>query len=130
MHCVDKSHLYHRAHFLDIFVDRLPKDAANLGKRLQSYSRTETGAIELSFVDGTTASCDVLVGCDGIKSVVRRLMFQKMAEKDQPEMLKYVEPVWTGEITYRALVPAERLPERDGQKHPALQRTMIVSKHM
>lgn len=54
-------------------------------------------------------------------------MFTNIAEKGHPEMLKYIEPVWTGEITYRALVPAEHLPEKDGQKHPALQRTMIVS---
>lgn len=123
----DKSHLYHRAHFLDILIDRLPKHAANLGKRLQSYTQGGSGPIELKFVDGTSATCDVLVGCDGIKSVVRRYMFQQMAEEGRSEMLQYIEPVWTGEITYRALVPAERLPVRDGKTHPALLKTMIVS---
>lgn len=120
-----KSHLYHRAHFLDIFIDRLPKYAANLGKRLQRYSQVETGPIKLTFTDGSKATCDVLVGCDGIKSVVRRLMCQEMAEKGQPEMLKYIEPVWTGEVTYRALIPASRLPEKNGETHPALQETKI-----
>lgn len=124
----DESHLYHRAHFLDVLVDRLPKHIAHLGKRLQSYAQDRPGApIDLKFVDGTNVTCDVLVGCDGIRSVVRRFMFEKMAAEGRPEMRDYIEPVWTGEITYRALIPAGTLPLRDGEKHPALSRTIIVS---
>ena len=42
-------------------------------------------------------------------------------------MLKYVEPVWTGEILYRCLVPSERLPLSNGEKHPVLKRPVMVS---
>ena len=101
---------------------------ANLGKRLDTYSqKLPTGPITLSFKDGTTATCDVLIGCDGLKSVVRRVMYQTLVDQGQPDMAQYITPVYTGEITYRALVPAERLPLRNGEKHPALTRTHIVS---
>jgi 2-polyprenyl-6-methoxyphenol hydroxylase-like FAD-dependent oxidoreductase len=40
------------------------------GKRFERYE--ENGEITLHFEDGTTASCDVLVGADGIRSRVRR----------------------------------------------------------
>lgn len=119
-------HLYHRAHFLDILVDRLPKHMAHLGKRLQSYTQDGSdGPIQLTFMDGTRATCDALIGCDGIKSVVRRFMYERMAAEGKPELRDYIEPVWTGEITYRALVYADRLPLRDGKKHPALSKTVI-----
>ena len=95
-------------------IDRLPRHAANLGKRLQGYSQAGADPIELVFTDGSEARCDVLVGCDGIKSVVRRCMFQKMAEGGRTEMLMYIEPVWTGEITYRAVIPADRLSKTNG----------------
>lgn len=123
----DDLYLYHRAHFLDILVERLPKHMAHLGKRLQSYTQdAENGPIHLNFVDGTTADCDILVGCDGIKSVVRRHMYEGMAAEGSPEMRDYIEPVFTGEITYRMMIPAERIPLRNGEKHPALSKTVIV----
>ena len=126
----DEHYLYHRAHFLDVLIDRLPKHTAHLGKRLQSYAQPSPagpGPIALAFRDGTAAHCDVLIGCDGLKSVVRRTMYQAMADGGAPEIAAYVDPVWTGEVTYRALVSADRLPVRDGKTHPALARTSIVS---
>ena len=102
-----ESHLYHRAHFLEIFINRVPKGQALVGKRLVSYSQSETGPIELSFTDGTTATCDVMIGCDGIKSAVRGHMYKKMVDAGKPEMEQHIAPYFTGELNYRCMVPVE-----------------------
>lgn len=123
----DASNQYHRAHFLDTLLARIPETVPHLGKRLISYSHGDpTGSIKLKFADGTSATCDILIGCDGIKSTVRRIMFQDLADKGQPEMIKFIEPVWTGEVVYRALIPMEHVPLRAGQKHRVLTRSTVV----
>ena len=42
------------------------------GKALADY-REDDGGVVLTFRDGTAVACDVLVGCDGLRSEVRRL---------------------------------------------------------
>ncbi|KIP05116.1 hypothetical protein PHLGIDRAFT_108689 [Phlebiopsis gigantea 11061_1 CR5-6] len=125
------SNQYHRAHFLDTLLARIPETVPHLGKRLISYSHGDpTGSIKLKFADGTSATCDILIGCDGIKSTVRRIMFQDLADKGQPEMIKFIEPVWTGEVVYRALIPMEHVPLRAGQKHRVLTRSTTYCQHL
>lgn len=125
----DPAHQYHRAHFLEVLLERLPKKVPQLGKRLISYTESKAaGTIELQFADGTSATCDVLIGSDGIKSAVRKEMFQQLANQGQPDMLKYIEPVWTGEIVYRGLIPSENVPLNAGQKHRILTRSTLVSR--
>lgn len=85
------------------------------------------GAVTLQFADGTNATCDVLIGCDGIKSVIRREMFTRLAINGGTDMLKYVEPVWTGEVVYRGLIPSESVPLNAGQRHRVLSRSTLVS---
>ncbi|KAJ7200496.1 hypothetical protein C8J57DRAFT_1103525 [Mycena rebaudengoi] len=100
---------FHRAHFLDVFVDHLPKGVAHFGKRLIAYSRNASG-LSLQFSDGTSALCDLLVGCDGIKSVVRaQLLRSKAKDEDRPELLNLIEPKWTGSVAYRGLIPSNVL---------------------
>jgi len=108
---------FHRAHFLDVLVRNLPEGVAHLKKKLTSYEDTDNG-VNLTFADGTTASADVLVGSDGIKSVVRRQMYKDEAAKDKPHLLQYIEPIWSGSMIYRALAPAEKLFEIcNGRRH-------------
>jgi salicylate hydroxylase len=83
------------------------------------------GKIELHFEDGLVTACDILIGADGIKSVVRRKMLAEQARhamasgkaKEAEEILQLVEPHWTGIVAYRALVPTERLI-RYRDQHP------------
>lgn len=76
----------------------------------------------MTFADGTTAMADVLIGCDGIKSSVRRTMFESAAQKleatrateecvsAQADRLRgSIEPVWSGWIAYRGIVPREMI---------------------
>ncbi|MDG1461928.1 MAG: FAD-dependent monooxygenase [Gammaproteobacteria bacterium] len=67
------------------------------GYKLKSLEQTANGVT--AFFDNTEiVSCDVLVGCDGIHSKVRELIFGKD------------EPRFTGYIAWRGLVPTEILP--------------------
>ncbi len=52
------------------------------------------------FDDGTSASADLVIGADGIKSVVRK------------HVLGDDHPVFTGQVAWRCLVPTERIPEQ------------------
>lgn len=73
--------------------------------RLVSYMRSsdvETGSpITLHFADGTTATADVLIGADGIRSAVRSTMFEGSSTGPRPK--------WTGTIVYRSLIQREAL---------------------
>ncbi|KAL4246575.1 FAD/NAD(P)-binding domain superfamily protein [Abortiporus biennis] len=124
---------FHRAQFLDTFISHIPKDVAHFGKRLQAY-KDEAGSpgVELFFEDGTSAKCDVLIGCDGIGSIVRKQMFVDEAKKDQPSLLDFMTPVFSGTKVYRALVPVERLREKNAS-HRSLDTPVIysgMSKHI
>ncbi|KZT72214.1 FAD/NAD(P)-binding domain-containing protein [Daedalea quercina L-15889] len=126
---------FHRAHFLDVFVDALPDGVAHFGKRLLSYTQNNLhGPLELQFSDNTTARCDILVGCDGIKSIVRKQMLEEKAAKTgQGELLHHIDPVWTGTVIYRGLIPVDRLNNRDGLEHRTAETPMMYcgkSKHV
>ncbi|CAK9783594.1 FAD/NAD(P)-binding domain-containing protein [Cutaneotrichosporon oleaginosum] len=89
----------HRAHFLDELVKLLPADIARFGKGLVSVSQDGEEA-EMRFEDGSTARADVVIGCDGIKSRVRRSMFGD----DAP----CAYPSYTHKYAYRGLIPIEK----------------------
>ncbi|KAJ7163621.1 FAD/NAD-P-binding domain-containing protein [Mycena crocata] len=117
---------FHRAHFLDVFVEQLPKGIAHFGKRLVTYDKRDSGEIGLAFADGSSAVCDLLIGCDGIKSVVRAQMLRaKAAEEARPGLLALIEPKWTGTVAYRGLIPSTDLPGVDGAMHRTLESPMM-----
>ena len=86
----------HRADLMSALEAALPEDAVQLGRRVSGI-RSAGDRVALEFTEGAEAEIDVLVGADGIHSVVRAAMFGV----DQPE--------FTGVIAYRAVVPADRL---------------------
>ena len=105
----------HRADFLKILVNSLDTSTnIHFSKRLINYKETTKKKVILEFADGTTAETDVMIGCDGIRSATRASMYNHAAERESDiyyakEYLKHVYPTWTGNITYRAAFPAERL---------------------
>ncbi|KAJ4483187.1 FAD/NAD-P-binding domain-containing protein [Lentinula aciculospora] len=103
---------FYRVDFLDSFVDALPPNVAHFGMRLVSYSQeTDAGDISLQFSDGTTTTCNLLAGCDGIKSSIRAQLYTEVSQRSgNADLLKYIDPVWTGTIAYRGLIPVDRLP--------------------
>jgi salicylate hydroxylase len=90
----------HRADLLFALARALPAERVHLQHRLTDVlDRGER--VEARFASGDRVELDVLVGADGIHSVVRRLLFE-------PE-----DPNFTGCAAYRGLVPAERLRDLD-----------------
>ena len=128
---IDGCIRFHRADLLDVLVRRVPKEAAHFGKKLTLY-RQQSNGVTLLFADGVTADCDVLVGCDGIRSVVRKEMYEQAWRNGSsiPDIISYINPVWNGTITYRALIPGERLRKEDGSTHRMMTNLTIVRERL
>ncbi|MFZ2177516.1 MAG: FAD-dependent monooxygenase [Rhodococcus sp. (in: high G+C Gram-positive bacteria)] len=89
-----KTHLIHRGDFIDALVSVLPEGMVHLGHKLESVEdRGETSV--LTFVGGKTVEADLVVGADGIKSVVRQQLFSDKG------------PVYSGEHAYRAVISVD-----------------------
>ena len=93
-------------------------DRIHFSKRLTSYSQASpTSPITLQFKDGTVSACDLVIGSDGVRSAVRRMMFTDLAKdaeyRDQGEeavrLRAMVEPIYSNQIAHRGLVPTSAL---------------------
>ncbi|EJF62089.1 FAD/NAD(P)-binding domain-containing protein [Dichomitus squalens LYAD-421 SS1] len=115
-------HTFQRSVLQQILSEKLDaKDRIHFSKRLTSYSEptSPTEPIILHFKDGTTATCDIVIGSDGIRSSVRRTMFAKLSDEserhghieDASRTRVMVEPIWSGHVTYRGLILASELSE-------------------
>jgi salicylate hydroxylase len=86
----------HRGDLVAVLADAVGADRVETGRRCVGVSFDGAGA-EVRFADGGTAGADVVVGADGIHSVIREALLG-------PEEARF-----TGHVAYRGLVPAERL---------------------
>lgn len=59
---------YHRAHLHQALLGHVPRETIHLGKKLVSANINDNG-VTLTFKDGTTATADMLLGADGLRSV-------------------------------------------------------------
>jgi salicylate hydroxylase len=86
----------HRADLLDVLAALVRPDVVSLGKRCVSVDASAggTGVAVARFADGSEAEADVIVGADGIHSVVRTALFGQDA------------PRFTGKVCYRSVIPA------------------------
>lgn len=96
----------HRAHFLDELVKEVPAQRAHFNKRLHSLEETEDG-VALHFKDGTTINADVAIGADGVHSKVREFLHG----------VESANPVFSGAVIYRGLVPMDKAIEVLGSEH-------------
>ena len=124
----------HRAEFHEVLLNHLSPRCHTLpSKRLESYVQRPGAPIMLHFQDGSTATCDILIGADGLKSAVRKTMFQEAAVwaesqhriSDAAELRHLSEPRYSGVLAYRTLIPAARLSNISAQ-HRALSSAVQV----
>lgn len=68
--------IVHRAAFLRELLADIPKDRLHGSKKLSTVDRAseEGGPLTLHFADGSTHECDILIGADGVHSVVRGIV--------------------------------------------------------
>src|SRR6478609_2959906 len=89
-----QTHLIHRGDFIDALLSVLPLGMVHLGHKLETIEDTG-GRSLLTFTNGKTVEADLVVGADGIKSVVREQLFSGKG------------PVFSGEHAYRAVISAD-----------------------
>jgi salicylate hydroxylase len=80
----------------------------SFGKRLKNIEGDTDGKLKMTFEDGSAAKADAVIGSDGIKSKVRRIMFGE----DHP----CANPVFTQKYAYRGLVPMHKAIEAVGEE--------------
>src|ERR1700742_4608572 len=98
----ERTYTAHRADLLDAVGRTVPAASVRLGKRCVALDTAlDTGGPRhtLRFADGETAEADVVIGADGIHSMVRAALTEP------------VPPAYSGLCAFRALVPAADAPE-------------------
>lgn len=91
----------HRADLQKVLVDALNQRAAgalHLGVAVTGFNE-RADSVELTLADGRCFEGELLIGCDGIRSGIRR------------QILGSYEPRWTGNVAWRGVVDASSLPE-------------------
>ena len=88
--------------------------------RLAYYTPDDENSVTLHFTDGKTATADVIIGADGVRSAVRSSMFAaKQVERQK------IEPKWCGVVVYRTLIKSELL-KKDQRVRKFAEEPMMV----
>ena len=98
----------HRAHFLDELVKLFPVDRAFFAKELIEIHEGADGKMVMTFADGSEASADAVIGCDGIKSRVREIV----VGSSHPS----AHPTYTHKYAYRGMLSMEKAVEALGEE--------------
>lgn len=109
------SHI-HRQHLVDLLKRHISSSCTvHFDKRLTEYDTQSSGSLTLYFADGSTATTDVLVGADGIRSAVRKTLFETIGPGivDPSKTRHYSDPSWTGTLVYRTILSVEKLSKMD-----------------
>jgi salicylate hydroxylase len=104
----------HRADVHRLLRAKVPDSVITLNARCTAVSSSDRGAVA-TFADGSTVEADLIVGADGIRSVVRECLFGAVPAR------------FTEQIGWRAILPIELVPTRVGpDKSVRIERTEYV----
>jgi salicylate hydroxylase len=87
----------HRADLVAMLADALPGGTVRTGHRCTGLEQDGDRA-RVSFANGVSAEADIVIAADGIHSELRPYIFPAS------------QPVFSGSVAYRGLVPHERVP--------------------
>ena len=132
---------FHRAQFINLLVELLSQtNRANIHFRKRCVSfidrspeevddGTVRDLVTMHFNDGSSSACDVLVGCDGIKSAIRgQLMRDDQAENNEAysnNPIIHPGTRFSGTVAYRALVKPDDLRAVAGEHSAITVRKMV-----
>ena len=83
----------HRADLLALLAEEVPPGTVRTGHRCTDFSQ-DAGAATVGFGAGTSVTADVVIGADGIHSVLQGFVVDP------------AKPVFSGVVAYRGLVPS------------------------
>lgn len=86
----------HRADFLDSLIPLVPLSNVHFNKRVQNIEADED-QVTVCFIDGQDVTFDYVIGCDGIRSVVRNHVLDS-------HQLPRSEPQFSGTWAYRGII--------------------------
>ncbi len=89
---------FHRADLLDALASGLDHSAIHPGHRLTGLEERGDRII-LAFANGTQVEAEIVIGADGVRSVIRRSLYGDD------------NPAYTGQMVWRALLDADDVPE-------------------
>jgi salicylate hydroxylase len=96
--CGAPYYTFHRADLLDALASGLDHSAIHLGHRLTGIE--ERGdRITLAFANGTQVEAEIVIGADGVRSVIRQALYGDDS------------PTYTGQMVWRALLNGGDVPE-------------------
>ncbi|TYB69173.1 FAD-dependent monooxygenase [Nonomuraea sp. PA05] len=90
---VNKTRFIHRGDFIDTLLRLLPESMVHICHKMTGIEDRGDHAT-LTFADGKQVTADLVIGADGIRSVVRKQLFSDN------------EPVFAGAHAYRAVISA------------------------
>lgn len=88
----------YRPDLIAMLSDGLPPGAVSTGRRCVGFHQDADRAV-VEFADGESAEADLVVAADGIHSVLQR------------HVVEPSDPVFSGSIAYRGVIPADRVPD-------------------
>lgn len=95
-----------RSAFVNLLAGKVSASYVQFDKHLSNISEIPTGEVQVDFRDGSSFVHDVVVGCDGIHSQVRKLMFGNNTE---------AVPRFAGKVIHRGRVAAIEVAQTLGQ---------------
>lgn len=113
----EQTYVVHRADLLDAVRSAVPTEWLRLGARCTTVEELPDGVL-LHFADGSTAEADVVIGADGVHSVVRGLVSEPSPPEDSG--IGVIPTAMAANVTLTGAVTAIRAARAVAARNSAL----------